>query len=499
MRHNKTHNTISLKAPGSLRLRASNAKDGGFFFLPSRQLKDIYPQLARRKLQPIKKRSHRYQLLRSLVNEIRWGVGQRDKTGRKTITPANYKAAIIRRRVHRDGHNITINNEHIEKRFKGGLVYAAGSENYKRYSLLCLDVDYHTDHQDGKAEQIIKDAFGVTFVDPSRSGSHLWIVIDKVSSKGKLSNHKFRQEFEAIKDAIQRIQFPGVTVEVKSTLPYWIYDKRTGAIKDYNGGTFATIPLLDTDRQTRDFVNTPVFTIDELDQAVTRLQDLVPSKTQAHTPPIREMRCGSTPEFIFTDSDRLNFDKGFLPLAKSYLDKFDHKMRKPTGRDKVDVNDVAAMMLITNECSINPYDNGALPVGRIRRAWWALQDAEIIDRSFKPNRIAVIRDWLSDLGLIEWTDCKYHYYAEGHDKRGQGKAMQWSLTDQFLQEIKDLLSSIITTSVQAIRYTQTKSVVPNAPIIRPVLTIPLDDYQIEDKKQRQREQIIGKWPWHTAA
>jgi hypothetical protein len=476
---------------------------GGFFSIT---LKDLFPQLAKRKLDPINKRSHRFQLLRQLLNEIRWGNGERDPlTGKKVITPVNFKARIIANRVHHDGYLTKYNHDDLERRFRGELVYAAGSEQKKRYSLLCLDIDYEKGaDQTGYCEQAIRDALGVTFIEQTEGGSHAWIVIDKQNKNGRLTNSKWRNDFRPIKAQIERLTFHGIDkVEVKATLDEWFFDQYDQP-NDYCGGTFATIPILDTNEQTEAFINSPVYNLNQLGEAIDRLEyQQEPTTTQTEKKKKRT-HGGSTAEFIFTDSDRPTIEEAFFPIADSLLALHGETLQKPSGRDVITTVDLAAMLFCLYQCSVNAYDNGALPVGRIRRCWNALRDAGIIERTFKPNKVKVIRDWLSDLGVIDWQDNSYWFFDSGHTKHGRGRAMKWGLTAEFIAEIDAAIAGLSSDTIgyvvlHGIRYLQIKSILLDAPIIRPDRTIPLDDYRIEETKQRQREDFIKKTLWHTAA
>jgi hypothetical protein len=65
----------------------------------------------------------------------------------------------------------------------------------------------------------------------------------------------------------------------------------------------------------------------------------------------------------------------------------------------------------------------------VQDLWAALYDAGDFTRPWNHHRWKAIRDWLSEMGWLDWQD---HFYQVGTG-RGDGRACQWRLHDDFVQ------------------------------------------------------------------
>ena len=72
--------------------------------------------------------------------------------------------------------------------------------------------------------------------------------------------------------------------------------------------------------------------------------------------------------------------------------------------------------------------DGTLPGDRIKGLWTALYQAGQVERGFCTNRYKVLRDLLTDKGLLTWEDERYDLTSGD----GKGQACKWHGNDSLL-------------------------------------------------------------------
>jgi hypothetical protein len=75
--------------------------------------------------------------------------------------------------------------------------------------------------------------------------------------------------------------------------------------------------------------------------------------------------------------------------------------------------------------------DGSLPQRRVQALWTALHDAGDFTRPWNHHRWKAIRDWMSEMGWLDWQD---HRYQNGTG-RGDGQACKWRLHDDFVLQL----------------------------------------------------------------
>ena len=99
---------------------------------------------------------------------------------------------------------------------------------------------------------------------------------------------------------------------------------------------------------------------------------------------------------------------------------------KTTGRTVVTAEDVAIFLLCLKFFTRRMNADGTLPVKRFEGLWSALYEAGDVGRAFDCHRFKAIRDYLSDLGLLDWEDSTFVAPREGRDgTRLKGRACKW--------------------------------------------------------------------------
>ncbi len=87
-------------------------------------------------------------------------------------------------------------------------------------------------------------------------------------------------------------------------------------------------------------------------------------------------------------------------------------------------------------------EDGSLPWKRFAGLWTALYKAKDIDRAFDAKRFAALRNYLSSLELLDWTD---DTYKQGHWEKGVkvgGIACKWKASDVLMGMLKGERTSL---------------------------------------------------------
>src|SRR5262249_35060332 len=73
--------------------------------------------------------------------------------------------------------------------------------------------------------------------------------------------------------------------------------------------------------------------------------------------------------------------------------------------------------------------DGSLPQCRAQELWTALYDAGDFERPWNHPRWKAMRDWMSQMGWLDWQDNRYQIGTG----RGDGQACRWRLHEDFVQ------------------------------------------------------------------
>ena len=120
-----------------------------------------------------------------------------------------------------------------------------------------------------------------------------------------------------------------------------------------------------------------------------------------------------------------------MPIWEQFFK--DARNGKPLHGDRWDVTptDFAQGIVLLRFFTANPNPDGSLPQRRVQELWTALYEAGDFSRPWNHHRWKAIRDWLSEMGWLDWQD---HRYQIGTG-RGDGQACKWRLHVDFMLEL----------------------------------------------------------------
>ena len=109
-----------------------------------------------------------------------------------------------------------------------------------------------------------------------------------------------------------------------------------------------------------------------------------------------------------------------------------HKL-KTSGRTVVTADDVAIFLVCLKFFTGRMNADGTLPVKRFQGLWSAMYEAGDADRAFDCHRFKVIRDYISDLGLLDWEDRTFVApMKDHHGRRFNGRACKWKANEELM-------------------------------------------------------------------
>jgi hypothetical protein len=212
-------------------------------------------------------------------------------------------------------------------------------------------------------------------------------------------------------------------VEVKGAPPVVKYGDR-GLIESITYGSFAKLPR-DASRFS-EWAGTTTLTVAEL-----LALPLVEEKVAAEGEKVKE---GKRPRPPSGSVSGKNISQEELDLMPTW-ERFFRQARKDKalygGRWAVTETDFAQAVVLMRFFTENPNADGSLPQRRAQELWTALYEAGDFLRPWNHHRWKAIRDWLSEMGWLEWQD---HRYQAGTG-RGDGRACRWRLHDGFVQNL----------------------------------------------------------------
>lgn len=316
-------------------------------------------------------------------------------------------------------------------------VYFSGAGHWKqRYTMVMIDVDCKKRGTPEGARAFLEfleaNYFPNLFMEVSTNGrgGHGFFLIDKGDFSAEVINPVLLHQLAPWLNKLCR-NFDVEFVEVKGTLPV-VEFTREGV--RYTAGQPAKVPRGLISRF-EELKNTCCIHITDLMQlpVVEDKQIIVPasagSMSGKHITP--EMLSGLEAGGCYhTVAAELFAQKGVQRL-------------KLKDRNTVTVDDLAIFLLLTEFFTNNRESNGGLPGKRIEKLWRSLEEAEDVSRKYNHHKIKEMRNLLSDLGLIDWTDESYQIgWWEGEVWK-KGVCMKWCLGSELmemLQSVRDSLS-----------------------------------------------------------
>jgi hypothetical protein len=304
--------------------------------------------------------------------------------------------------------------------------YFSSPNKTAEYALAMLDIDVLKRKMLGSPEgarkfaAFLRTRFPNLYVEASTGGKgqHAYLLV-----------RKFGYSAEEVKKALKHLEqwlrqqakgFDIEIVEVKGTPPVVKY-REGGFIEAITYGTFAKLPR-EVSRFS-EWSGTTTLTIAEL-LALPLVEEVAVSHGSAKQEKAAKLPVGSI--------SGKNISREELDLMPTWERFFkEARTNKPLHGDRwaVTETDFAQAVVLLRFFTANRNPDGSLPQRRVQELWTALHEAGDFSRPWNHHRWKAIRDWMSEVGWIEWQD---HRYQIGSG-RGDGRACKWRLHEEFVQ------------------------------------------------------------------
>ncbi len=379
--------------------------------------------------------------LRSLISPIDFGV--KIKTLGKLMEPiskpihCNTNAEILDAFRFGDWHRIErLSNPMLDDHWNNRATYyfVGDGSGSNRYILVNLDIDCHTKGSKRGATEVAEylkaNFFPDLYHEPSTNGRgrHGYFILDKWDLGAEAVKRLLKNLERYLNAHLLAQGFDIEMCEIKGLPPVvtWGEDDR---LSNYTAGILAKIP-----RQVHRFEEwkrTTVLDQFRLRRLVTTLRTLTPQIEGVETAAPKKPE-PSTPKIAGSIGGKLidNEELAQLTEAGHYRHVASTLLKthtlKTSGRSVVMIEDVAIFLLCLKFFTSRMNTDGTLPVRRFDGLWTGLYEAGDVGRAFDCHRFKVIRDYLSDLGLIDWED--HTFVVPRIDESGQmrkGRACKW--------------------------------------------------------------------------
>lgn len=342
-----------------------------------------------------------------------------------------------------------MSNRDFGKHFTGQetFYFAGNGRSRDPYTLALIDIDCH---QCGSfegavafVEHLRKHHYPDLFWEPSTNGNgiHAYVLIEKRGYGDSSVNEALNRLQAFLQKTLASTSFDVEMVEIKGHCPVIGWAEKRGEIKKMQMGQLGKYPQEAGLRQ-EELKKTTVLRCFDL------LKLPMPEKTQINgngkgkRPPASISGCFLTEEAV------AKAHSSYLRLATLLLE---HHRLATSSKAVVTAMDISIFVLFLVFFTNNMNEDGSLPWARFKNFWDALYKSGDIDRPFHPNRFAAIRNYLTSLGLIEWTDRTYKIgQVDEKGRKWGGKACKW--------KANELLVGLI----QKVERSETESVIPEA-------------------------------------
>lgn len=328
------------------------------------------------------------------------------------------------------GHGKRLPNYKLQDHFDRLKTYYYWSSPNKtaEYALAMIDIDVLKRKMLGSPEGARKFAaflrtwFPSLYVEASTGGKgqHAYLLVRKAGHSA-----------EEVKAALKHLEkwlrqqakgFDIEIVEVKSTPPVVKYGDR-GFIEAITYGSFAKLPREVS--RFAEWANTTTLTIADV-MALPSVEEVAvvdePMKKEA----AEKVALGS-----ISGKDISQEELDLMPTWERLFKQA--RKNKPLHGDRwvVTETDFAQAVVLLRFFTENRNPDGSLPQRRVQELWTALYDAGDFTRPWNYHRWKAIRDWMSEMGWLDWQD---HRYQNGTG-RGDGQACKWRLHEDFVQQL----------------------------------------------------------------
>jgi hypothetical protein len=326
-------------------------------------------------------------------------------------------------------------NKDFGQHFMGQMpLFGAGNSNPRDPETLTLiDIDCKkTGTLEGAkqfAEHLKETYFPGLYYEVSTNGNgiHAYPIIVKQDNSPHLINKSLKRLDNFLKDVLEDGDFDVENVEIKMTLAEIDWSDKPNKIAKILFGCLGKYPQ--DDSRFDEWKKTTRLNVHDLMRLPVK--DKPKNKTGKRPP-------GSISGCHISEQEIERSKTAYLTLAKTFLEN--HHLA--TSNKSVAVaEDLSVMMMFLKYFSANMNEDGTLPWDRFRSLWEAVFESGDIERQFSPNRFAVLRNYLSSLGMIEWMDETYKPGKKAKNgKRYGGTACKWKASTLLLELMEGIVA-----------------------------------------------------------
>ncbi len=117
------------------------------------------------------------------------------------------------------------------------------------------------------------------------------------------------------------------------------------------------------------------------------------------------------------------------PLARELMQAGSPEVKRSSSRAVIVAEDVQVTLAVIRACTLRINADGSMPTKRVKALWDKAYEAGDTTRAFSWHRFKAIRDMLSDLELLEWSDNTYRF----------GQACKWQPSEELMGRIEEAL------------------------------------------------------------
>ncbi len=311
-----------------------------------------------------------------------------------------------------------------------------------RFALFNFDIDCHASGSpEGAfeaAEYLKVTLFPGLYHEPSTNGRgrHAYFILDKEG----LGAEDVKRLLKALERHLNlHLLSKGFDIEmfeIKGLPPVLTWGVN-GEVTNYTAGVLAKIPR--EVHRFEEWKRTTVMTHVEIRRLVNVLRQSAPEEISVSSKevppkssPIENRASGSMTGKVIGESELAQLTEGghYSNVAASLLGV--HNL-KTTGRTVVTIDDVAIFLTCLKFFTGRMNADGTLPVKRFEGLWSSMYEAGDIDRAFDCHRFKVVRDYLSDIGLLDWEDSAFVAPVKDRDGvRRNGRACKWMANETLM-------------------------------------------------------------------
>jgi hypothetical protein len=344
-----------------------------------------------------------------------------------------------------------MNHYQFGQHFSGAETYYFAGNDRSDESLEMIDVDC----KDGVGSAVGSAAYSAhvkkkylpnLYYEPSTGniGSHGFFLVKTEDHTATEINDALKSLQTALRRLVSGFDISGV--EVKGMCPVIEWERyQRGKVQNFKAGQLAKLPRDAT--RFDELEKTSVLTVDEIYALVNRIEKDTANGQQAHQSeagllpalggraslkPAQEPT--TTPSTTRANPCRSITGKHIKIRPEHYRatkQLLNFKSRPTHNRVKIINEDIAVFLAIVEFCTINMNPDGTLPTARIKRLWEEAYKSGDAKRAWQDERYTAIRNWLSEMGLLDWQDETYSF------GNGRGKACKWKATNELLCLMKE--------------------------------------------------------------